>query len=128
MVVAEHAITCWNCGASLAALTLPFSRLDMCPSCSNFLHVCRQCEHFDPAVAEQCRHEEAEFVQDKRGANFCDWFSPSDSAFAPGDSEADRSEAALRALFGDGGDVEEQSPDASVDALNDLFRKDDDSS
>ena len=48
-------LSCWRCGAALAKLTLPLSRLDECPSCSMPLHVCRMCVHYDPAVARQCR-------------------------------------------------------------------------
>jgi hypothetical protein len=48
-----HAIACFRCGASLAALSLPLSRRDECPECTASLHVCRMCRHFDPAAVNQ---------------------------------------------------------------------------
>ena len=95
-----HDFACFRCGASLAALSLPFTRRDQCPECSVDLHVCRMCAHFDTRVARQCREDGAEDVKEKEQANFCDWFSPSRAAFDPQRrSEADRARAALEALF-----------------------------
>ena len=95
-------LQCHRCGDSLAALSLPLSRRDQCPSCSADLHVCRMCISFDPNVPRQCREDGAEDVTDKDRPNFCDWFKPSGSAFDAGKkSEADAAKAALDALFGD---------------------------
>ena len=95
-------LQCHRCGESLAALSLPLSRRDQCPSCSADLHVCRMCEFFDLNVPRQCREDGAEDVKDKDRPNFCDWFKPSANAFdADKKSEADAAKAALDALFGD---------------------------
>jgi len=97
-----HNIRCYRCGESLAALSLPLSRQDECPSCRNYLHVCRMCVHFDPRVPRQCREDGADEVGDKDRLNFCDWFRESESAFDPGrKDEEDAAKAALEALFGD---------------------------
>jgi hypothetical protein len=56
-------LQCYRCGASLAALTLPLSRLDTCPECRSELHVCRMCEHFAPNRSPQCTTETAEEVR-----------------------------------------------------------------
>jgi hypothetical protein len=69
-------LLCYRCGASLAKLTLPISRQDECPSCANYLHVCRMCEFFDPNVPKQCKEDDAEEVFEKERLNFCDWFKP----------------------------------------------------
>ena len=95
-------IKCYRCGQSLAALTLPLSRRDQCPSCDADMHVCKMCCFFDPRVTRQCREDGADDVAEKERPNFCDWFSPSESAFDPDrKSEADIAAAALSALFGD---------------------------
>ena len=97
-----HNIRCYRCGESLAALSLPLSRQDECPSCRNYLHVCRMCVNFDPRVPRQCREDGADEVGDKDRLNFCDWFSASETAFDPGrKEEEDAAKAALEALFGD---------------------------
>lgn len=96
----SHSICCFRCGASLSALSLPIERRDLCPDCGIELHVCRMCVHFDPAVARQCREDDADDVKEKELANFCDYFEPSENAFDPGGkSEADRALAELEAMF-----------------------------
>ena len=95
-----HDIACFRCGTSLSAMSLPFTRQDLCPECGVDLHVCRMCVHYDPAAPSQCREDDAEDVKEKELANFCEWYSPSDSAFNPErKSEADLAREALEALF-----------------------------
>lgn len=97
-----HNICCYRCGGSLAALSLPFSRQDECPECSNYLHVCKMCTHYDPKVVRQCREDGAEDVTDKDRLNFCDWYVPTDSAFdQKRKAEEDQARSALDALFDD---------------------------
>lgn len=58
------------------------------------------CIQFDPRVPAQCREDDAEDVKEKELANFCEWFSPSDTAFNPEKkSEADQALASLEAMF-----------------------------
>ncbi|HNP65772.1 MAG TPA: hypothetical protein PKH39_17705 [Woeseiaceae bacterium] len=101
----SHNLKCYRCGEALAALSLPLSRRDQCPTCSADLHVCKMCRHFDAHVPRQCREDGAEDVKEKERPNFCDWFLPSDSAFDP-DRKSKEVEArdALDALFGGSGD------------------------
>ena len=95
-------LSCYRCGESLSALSLPLSRRDQCPACNADLHVCRMCIHFDPRVPRQCREDGAEDVTEKERPNFCDWFKPSDRAFDPARKEAAAAaEDALARLFGD---------------------------
>ena len=116
------AILCYRCGTSLAALSLPLSRRDECPSCSASLHVCRMCSYFDPAVSDQCREDDAEHVRDKETANFCDWFSPAVGVFdAAGKQAADSASAQLDALFG-GPDAETAEADQAQSAAEALFK------
>lgn len=97
-----HNIHCYRCGASLAALTLPFSRQDECPGCQNYLHVCKMCVHYDRSVPRQCREDGAEDVTDKDRLNFCDWYKPSEKAFdADRKADEDQARASLDALFDD---------------------------
>ena len=97
-----HHIRCYRCGASLEALSLPFSRQDECPGCGNYLHVCKMCVHYDKSVPRQCREDGAEDVKEKDRLNFCDWYKPSDKAFdADRKADEDQARAALDALFDD---------------------------
>ena len=100
----SQSLSCYRCGASLAALSLPLSRQDECPACSVDLHVCKMCKHFDRNVPRQCREDGAEDVTEKERVNFCDWFQPNENAFDPQrKAAADEARQALDDLFGDGG-------------------------
>ena len=97
-----HDLSCFRCGASLAALSLPLSRQDECPECSVYLHVCKMCKHYDARVPRQCLEDGADDVTEKERLNFCDWFTPSEAAFdEKRKAEEDQARAALDALFDD---------------------------
>jgi len=96
-----HDLVCWQCGAALAALSLPLRRLDECPKCRAELHVCRMCVEFDPRAYQQCREPTVEEVRDKIRANFCDHFKPRAGAWSGGDNlNNDRARSELDKLFG----------------------------
>src|SRR5882724_7710570 len=71
-----HSLVCWRCGASLAALSLPLRRLDVCKACNAELHVCKMCVEYDTSYAKHCKEQTAEEVRKKDEANFCDHFKP----------------------------------------------------
>ncbi len=115
-------IVCYRCGASLAALTLPLSRRDMCPSCSAHVHVCRLCINYDPQVIGQCLEDDAEEVLEKERVNFCDWFKPRAGAFDPAQhARQARAESELASLFGDS-DTDGPEPGAALSRAEDLFK------
>ena len=118
----DEALHCFRCGESLAPLTLPISRQDVCPACSNYLHICRMCVNFDPLVPKQCREDDAEEVMDKEKANFCDWYRPSPNAFNPAGKQADgKARSAAAALFS--GETTDAAEDCDLTrAAEDLFR------
>jgi hypothetical protein len=94
------ALHCYRCGESLAALSLPLTRLDECPKCRAQLHVCRMCERFAPRLPKGCTEEDAPDVRDKKSANFCDYFKPSAAAYNPAEQQADQAaRATLDSLF-----------------------------
>jgi len=118
----SHNISCYRCGASLAAMSLPLSRQDECPECTVYLHVCRMCKNFDPAVPRQCREDGAEDVTEKDRVNFCDWYSPSETAFnSAKKSQADSAKQSLDALFDDD-DVDDADSDGTTSAADELFK------
>jgi hypothetical protein len=96
-----HDIACWKCGASLAALALPFGRTERCHRCGADLHVCKLCALYDPRAYQQCREPTVEEVRDKERANFCDHYKPVAGAFKGGPGgAADAARAELEKLFG----------------------------
>ena len=92
---------CWQCGASLASLTLPLGRMDRCKACGHDLHCCRQCALYERSAYQQCREPTVEEVRDKQRANFCDYFKPAAVLKGAGNSSSqDAARAALEQLFG----------------------------
>ena len=115
-------IRCYRCGESLAALTPPISRQDTCPSCTNYLHVCRMCVYFDAAVPRQCLEDDAEDVVEKEKLNFCEWYKPSPAAFDPArKSHENKARNELQTLFGEG-QGDDPDDDEQTSAAEDLFR------
>jgi hypothetical protein len=98
----SHDIGCWKCGASLAALALPFGRSERCPQCGADLHCCKLCGLYDTRAYQQCREPTVEEVRNKERANFCDHYKPVAGAFKGGSAlaAADAARAELERLFG----------------------------
>jgi hypothetical protein len=92
-------LVCWQCGASLAALTLPLSRTDSCRNCRAEFHVCRMCRFYDTRKAKSCAEPVADEVGDKERANFCGYFVAAAGRYAPKAAGADTAKDALEALF-----------------------------
>ena len=96
----SNPLVCWRCGASLANLSLPLRRLDVCKACNAELHVCKMCVEYDTSYAKHCKEPTAEEVRKKDEANFCDHFKPKPGAYVAEDTSAiERSKAALDDLF-----------------------------
>ena len=93
-------LVCWNCAASLAELSLPLRRLDVCKACNAELHVCKMCIEYDVSYAKHCKEPTAEEVRRKTEANFCDHFKPKPGAYtAKNTAEVTRAKSALDDLF-----------------------------
>ena len=126
--MSSEGFVCWKCGASLAALSLPLRRLEVCPQCDSELHVCRMCTFYDPNISDQCTEDAAEEVREKERANFCDYYKPRAGAYQVRDStEANEARNQLDALFGgtseDKAEAGESSGSTRKD-LEDLFKSD----
>lgn len=63
------------------------------------MHVCRNCEHYDPGLYNQCRETMAERVIDKQTANFCEYYRPRRDSDSRPAAKSD-ARARLDALFG----------------------------
>ena len=122
----ESVLSCYRCGSSLEALSLPLARLDLCPGCGVELHVCRMCRHYAPSLPDACDEEDAPEVRNKTAANFCDYFKPSPTVFDGREQRAEKkARAELDALFGNAPETPEPESDADglIEQAEDLFRK-----
>lgn len=89
---------CFSCKKELAQVLEPVGRREECPHCRADVHVCKNCQHYDPKAYNECREPQADVVQEKERSNFCDYFAPRKGALGAG-SEKDKLRAAAEALF-----------------------------
>ena len=89
---------CPACGRPIA-IDGPIGRRDVCDGCGAELHACVQCRFYDPSASNQCREPQAERVQDKERANFCEFFQLGLGRGGPAPSIREDPRAKLEALF-----------------------------
>ncbi|UCB46354.1 MAG: hypothetical protein JSV25_02705 [Spirochaetota bacterium] len=75
-----------------------------CKNCGAWLHSCVNCRFYTPGKHNDCNEPQAEYVRDKEGANFCDYFvfkenKPRESASVEDSKKSARD--AFNKLFGD---------------------------
>jgi hypothetical protein len=91
-------VRCHQCGESNDTGER-VGRRDVCRRCGADLHVCLNCEYYDPKAYNECREPQAERVLEKDKANFCDYFSPGGEGRSKADSKQDDAKKKLEELF-----------------------------
>jgi hypothetical protein len=77
-------------------------RQEACVKCGSALHVCLNCRFHDPGKHNQCAEPAAEWVRDKRVANFCLYFEfRSGDGGAGEDARQRRIDEQIKNLFND---------------------------
>jgi len=90
---------CHSCRRQIELEAKP-GRRDECPHCGAELHVCLNCELYDPRLTRGCREPQADEIRDRERANFCGWFSfRRGQPEGGGESEADKARKAFEAMF-----------------------------
>ena len=78
------------------------SRGDVCMKCGSSLHVCLNCRFHNPNKHNKCDDPAAEWVRDKRGANFCEYFEwKSSGADSAKESHRQELDGKIKNLFKD---------------------------
>lgn len=90
-------VTCFSCGRLLDYVDRVGLR-EECPGCRADVHVCRNCEFYDPKAYNECREPQAEAVRERDRSNRCDFFRPRVGG-APVQDKAAAMRAAAEALF-----------------------------
>jgi hypothetical protein len=94
-------MNCHHCGFEVE-LKEKIKRQEICPKCGEYLHCCLNCRFYDEMAYHQCRETQVEWVQDKKGANFCDYFEPKHSSDFPDQKKkSDDARKKLDELFGE---------------------------
>jgi hypothetical protein len=92
------AFVCHHCGTEWTD-DPKIGRQEACRKCGSPLHVCLNCRFHDPGKHNQCAEPAAEWVRDKRVANFCVYFEFRDSA--AGGERKKRIDDQIKNLFKD---------------------------
>ena len=88
---------CFNCGNEIDFDRIKMQRTDTCPHCGADLHVCKNCEHWDPGSPNECREHVTEHIADRERTNHCTVFSFKDGPPATKDTAS--AKARLEKLF-----------------------------
>lgn len=91
-------IQCFQCQKMIQLATTEVGRREECSSCRADVHVCKNCEFYDPKVYNECRETQADVCREKDRANFCDFFRPKTGSRSILDEKA-KMMAAAEALF-----------------------------
>ncbi len=94
--MATISVFCFSCKKINAGL-LAIGRKDECQFCKADLHVCKNCDLYDPKVYNECEEPQADVQRDRERSNFCDYYRPKGSGHL--ESEKDKLKAAADALF-----------------------------
>jgi hypothetical protein len=90
--------TCHHCHATVDP-TMTIGTSTLCPSCGKPLHSCFNCRFYRPGIYHDCSEGVEEFIEDKKGPNYCDAFMLGECG-----SETEKRKAAAKAkaeaLFG----------------------------
>lgn len=87
---------CYFCGNSFGE---NIYKTTLCPSCGKEMKICMNCRHYDPAAHHACAEPQAEFVQEKLRANFCDYFTPGGGRRAGGRAKEEDARRKFEDLF-----------------------------
>lgn len=90
--------TCHQCQTPLD-LEEPIGRRDTCAHCGADARCCLNCTFYAVHAADACREPNAEPIQHKDRANFCEFFALAQSTTSPVQPAAPDALARLDALF-----------------------------
>jgi hypothetical protein len=88
---------CYRCNHELV-FEVKMGFRETCPHCASDLHVCKNCQLYDPGAHNSCRESTSDYVPDKEKANFCGYFKFVEG-LREGNAQVDKAKAALEALF-----------------------------
>ncbi len=115
---------CYKCQEPLE-FKVKIGRRDMCPNCYAYLHCCKNCRFWDPAVHNECLENRAEFIRDREEGNFCLYFTFKEEEESAED-EQKKAKDGLARLFGVSMENATKVPQTADDAkrrLEELFKK-----
>ena len=89
-------VLCFGC-KKMSVNLQSIGRKDECQFCGADLHVCKNCDFYDPKVYNECKESQADVVRERERSNFCDFFKAKKTG--GGLSDKEKMKAAAEALF-----------------------------
>lgn len=89
---------CYQCHKEIS-LEEPVGRRDTCAGCGADVRCCLNCTFYDARAADACREPQADLVQHKDAANFCEFFALKNTPPGPVRPSGGDARAQLDALF-----------------------------
>lgn len=71
--MADIHLKCFGCASELEFVDRVGFRAE-CENCGEDVHVCKNCQFYDPSSYNECKETSADVVKDKERANYCDFF------------------------------------------------------
>jgi hypothetical protein len=68
-------LSCFEC-ASVLRFEMLIGFREECFKCKADVRVCKNCEHHDPKIYNECKEPQSERVQSRDRSNRCDYFKP----------------------------------------------------
>ena len=93
----ERHFFCHKCKNEIE-FEVKMQRTDTCPHCGADLHVCMNCEYWDPGEPNQCREHITEYIADRERTNYCTFFKFKSGEPEPA-ADKDAIKAKLDSLF-----------------------------
>lgn len=90
-------VQCFHC-RDVSKFSNKVGLRDECLKCRSDLHVCKNCQFYDPKAYNECRETSADVVREKERSNYCDFFQPKLPGAGFDDTKA-KLKAAADALF-----------------------------
>lgn len=97
MAYVDPKFYCYKCNNELV-FEVKMGFRETCHHCAADLHVCKNCQLYDPGSHNSCRESQSDYVPDKEKANFCGYFKMVEGAREE-NKEVAKAKSALEALF-----------------------------
>lgn len=96
--MSEIRLNCFSCQTELTFVgTVGFR--EECSKCKSDVRVCKNCEHYDSKIYNECKESQADRILEKNRSNRCDYFRPRTGAGSSAAKTTVDLKAAAEALF-----------------------------
>jgi hypothetical protein len=96
--MSEMRLNCFSCQTTLSFVSVVSFR-EECTKCSADVRVCKNCDHYDAKIYNECKESQADRILEKERSNRCDYFRPKSQGGDLATKTATDLKSAAEALF-----------------------------